>query len=147
MCVLVGFAKQTFIPYKETFGVNFLQGRVIRIDTETQTVVLDNGKVSHTAMLQQKKTECEKMSLYSMCQFKSTGSTLFTPHSVHWNKWTFPRQTQLCRHLPISHSEVWRLCQIGEFSYCLYVWYDLKWQLQTKLWKSFWVLHYVHYLS
>ncbi|ROK15751.1 Apoptosis-inducing factor 2 [Anabarilius grahami] len=39
-----GFAKQTFIPYKETFGVNFLQGRVIRIDTETQTVVLDNGK-------------------------------------------------------------------------------------------------------
>ncbi|KAK7148918.1 hypothetical protein R3I93_013059 [Phoxinus phoxinus] len=39
-----GFAKQTFIPYKETFGVNFLQGRVIRIETETQTVVLDNGK-------------------------------------------------------------------------------------------------------
>ncbi|XP_051506639.1 ferroptosis suppressor protein 1-like [Myxocyprinus asiaticus] len=39
-----GFAKQTFIPYKETFGLNFLQGRVIRIDTETKTVVLDNGK-------------------------------------------------------------------------------------------------------
>lgn len=39
-----GFAKQTFIPYRETFGVNFLQGRVIRIDTETLTVVLDNGK-------------------------------------------------------------------------------------------------------
>lgn len=39
-----GFAKKTFIPYKETFGLNFLQGRVIRIDTETQTAVLDNGK-------------------------------------------------------------------------------------------------------
>ncbi|XP_043111897.1 apoptosis-inducing factor 2 [Puntigrus tetrazona] len=42
--VQAGFAKQTFIPYKETFGLNFLQGRVIQIDTETQTVVLDNGK-------------------------------------------------------------------------------------------------------
>lgn len=45
VCVPAGFAKQTFIPYKETFGLNFLQGRVKRIDTETQTVVLDNGKV------------------------------------------------------------------------------------------------------
>ncbi|KAA0717707.1 Apoptosis-inducing factor 2 [Triplophysa tibetana] len=42
--VQTGFAKQTFIPYKETFGLNFLQGRVKRIDTETQTVVLNNGK-------------------------------------------------------------------------------------------------------
>ncbi|NP_001186939.1 ferroptosis suppressor protein 1 isoform X1 [Danio rerio] len=42
--VQTGFARKTFIPYKETFGLNFLQGRVIRIDTETQTVVLDNGK-------------------------------------------------------------------------------------------------------
>lgn len=104
--VIVGFAKQTFIPYKETFGVNFLQGRVIRIDTETQTVVLDNGKVSDIAMLQYTKTKYEKMSLYSMCQNKSTGSTVFTPHSVHWNKRRFPRQTQFCRHLPSSHSEV-----------------------------------------
>lgn len=43
--VHLGFAKQTFIPYKETFGLNFLQGHVMQIDTETQTVVLDNGKV------------------------------------------------------------------------------------------------------
>uniref|UniRef100_A0A8C2A2R0 Ferroptosis suppressor protein 1 n=1 Tax=Cyprinus carpio TaxID=7962 RepID=A0A8C2A2R0_CYPCA len=42
--VQTGFAKQTFIPYKDTFGLNFLQARVIQIDTETQTVVLDNGK-------------------------------------------------------------------------------------------------------
>uniref|UniRef100_A0A672MU87 Ferroptosis suppressor protein 1 n=1 Tax=Sinocyclocheilus grahami TaxID=75366 RepID=A0A672MU87_SINGR len=43
--VQAGFAKQTFMPYKETFGLNFLQGRVIQIDnTEMQTVVLDNGK-------------------------------------------------------------------------------------------------------
>ncbi|XP_065153346.1 ferroptosis suppressor protein 1 [Paramisgurnus dabryanus] len=39
-----GFAKQTFIPYKETFGLNFIQGRVTQIDKETQTVELDNGK-------------------------------------------------------------------------------------------------------
>lgn len=51
--VFVGFAKKTFIPYKETFGLNFLQGRVIRIDKETQTVVLDNGKVCDIAMLLQ----------------------------------------------------------------------------------------------
>ncbi|KAI4874278.1 hypothetical protein NFI96_028464, partial [Prochilodus magdalenae] len=39
-----GFAQQTFIPYRETFGLSFLQGRVIRIDTTEQFVVLDNGK-------------------------------------------------------------------------------------------------------
>ncbi|XP_072534048.1 ferroptosis suppressor protein 1 [Salminus brasiliensis] len=39
-----GFAQKTFIPYKETFGLSFLQGRVIRIDTAAQYVVLDNGK-------------------------------------------------------------------------------------------------------
>ncbi|XP_036429965.1 apoptosis-inducing factor 2 [Colossoma macropomum] len=39
-----GFARQTFIPYKETFGTSFLQGRVIRIDTTAQFVLLDNGK-------------------------------------------------------------------------------------------------------
>ncbi|TRY74240.1 hypothetical protein DNTS_020512 [Danionella cerebrum] len=42
--VQTGFAKQTFIPYKETFGLNFLQGRVTQIDRETQTVVLQDGK-------------------------------------------------------------------------------------------------------
>ncbi|KAG9275283.1 apoptosis-inducing factor 2 [Astyanax mexicanus] len=39
-----GFARQTFIPYKETFGLSFLQGRVTRIDTTEQYVVLDSGK-------------------------------------------------------------------------------------------------------
>ncbi|KAG7334117.1 hypothetical protein KOW79_002524 [Hemibagrus wyckioides] len=39
-----GFAQQTFIPYQKTFGLNFLQGRVIRIDTTEKFVVLDNGK-------------------------------------------------------------------------------------------------------
>lgn len=43
--VHIGFAQQTFIPYKGTFGHNFLQGRVIRIDTTEKFVVLDNGKV------------------------------------------------------------------------------------------------------
>lgn len=43
--VKTGFAKQTFIPYKSTFGLNFLQGRVIQIDTTEKFVVLDNGKV------------------------------------------------------------------------------------------------------
>ncbi len=57
----LGFAKQTFIPYKETFGLNFLQGHVMQIDTETQTVVLDNGKVRDIVMLQQKKTKYEHM--------------------------------------------------------------------------------------
>ncbi|XP_076831141.1 ferroptosis suppressor protein 1 isoform X2 [Brachyhypopomus gauderio] len=39
-----GFAQQTFIPYKETFGLSFLRGRVIQVDTTAQVVVLDNGK-------------------------------------------------------------------------------------------------------
>lgn len=43
--VCTGFAQQTFIPYTKTFGLNFLQGRVIRIDTTEKYVVLDNGKV------------------------------------------------------------------------------------------------------
>lgn len=43
--VHAGFVQQTFIPYKGTFGLNFLQGRVIRIDTTEKFVVLDNGKV------------------------------------------------------------------------------------------------------
>lgn len=42
---LTGFAKQTFIPYKETFGLSFLQGRVVQINTTEKFVVLDNGKV------------------------------------------------------------------------------------------------------
>ncbi|XP_066534905.1 apoptosis-inducing factor 2 isoform X2 [Hoplias malabaricus] len=47
-----GFAKQTFIPYKETFGLSFLQGRVIQIDTTAQFVVLDNGKeVSYSHLI------------------------------------------------------------------------------------------------
>lgn len=43
--VYTGFAQQTFIPYKKTFGLNFLQGRTTRIDTTEKYVVLDSGKV------------------------------------------------------------------------------------------------------
>ncbi|XP_031159523.1 apoptosis-inducing factor 2 [Sander lucioperca] len=39
-----GFAQRTFIPYAETFGDSFLQGRVERVDTERQTVVLQGGR-------------------------------------------------------------------------------------------------------
>ncbi|KAF7645564.1 hypothetical protein LDENG_00201860 [Lucifuga dentata] len=39
-----GFAKRTFIPYAATFGDSFLQGRVERVDTERQTVILEDGK-------------------------------------------------------------------------------------------------------
>ncbi|XP_058841146.1 apoptosis-inducing factor 2 isoform X2 [Acipenser ruthenus] len=45
-----GFARKTFIPYIATFGESFKQGRVVRIDLETQTVVLEGGeelKFSH----------------------------------------------------------------------------------------------------
>ncbi|KAM6956683.1 ferroptosis suppressor protein 1 [Aplochiton taeniatus] len=45
------FAKQTFIPYFETFGENFLQGRVVRVDPEIQTVFLDGGKEVHYSHL------------------------------------------------------------------------------------------------
>ncbi|KAF1375358.1 hypothetical protein PFLUV_G00219000 [Perca fluviatilis] len=40
-----GFAVRTFIPYGETFGDSFVQGRVQRVDTERQTVVLQGGRV------------------------------------------------------------------------------------------------------
>ncbi|XP_029927140.1 ferroptosis suppressor protein 1 [Myripristis murdjan] len=39
-----GFANKTFIPYAETFGESFVQGRVERVDTDTQTVTLQGGK-------------------------------------------------------------------------------------------------------
>lgn len=47
-CVLApcaGFAKRTFIPYAETFGDSFVQGRVERVDTDRQMVVLQGGAV------------------------------------------------------------------------------------------------------
>ncbi|XP_034537043.1 apoptosis-inducing factor 2 [Notolabrus celidotus] len=40
-----GFARRTFIPYAETFGDSFVQGRVVRVDTDSQTVILEGGKV------------------------------------------------------------------------------------------------------
>ncbi|XP_053476147.1 ferroptosis suppressor protein 1-like [Ictalurus furcatus] len=47
-----GMLNKTFIPYKTTFGLNFLQGRVIRIDTTEKFVVLDNGKeVSYSRLI------------------------------------------------------------------------------------------------
>ncbi|XP_056250798.1 apoptosis-inducing factor 2 [Seriola aureovittata] len=39
-----GFAQRTFIPYAETFGDSFVQGRVERVDTERQTVILQGGR-------------------------------------------------------------------------------------------------------
>ncbi|XP_075932642.1 ferroptosis suppressor protein 1 isoform X3 [Anarhichas minor] len=39
-----GFAQRTFIPYAETFGDSFVQGRVQRVDTDRQTVVLEGGR-------------------------------------------------------------------------------------------------------
>ncbi|XP_056903448.1 apoptosis-inducing factor 2 [Takifugu flavidus] len=39
-----GFAKRTFIPYANTFGDSFVQGRVERIDTGRQAVVLEGGR-------------------------------------------------------------------------------------------------------
>ncbi|MBN3276030.1 AIFM2 factor, partial [Polyodon spathula] len=48
--VQTGFARKTFIPYTATFGKSFKQGRVVRIDLETQAVVLEGGeqlKFSH----------------------------------------------------------------------------------------------------
>ncbi|CAN9499537.1 unnamed protein product [Ophioblennius macclurei] len=39
-----GFARRTFIPYAETFGEAFVQGRVERVDTERQVVVLQGGQ-------------------------------------------------------------------------------------------------------
>ncbi|XP_024002490.1 ferroptosis suppressor protein 1 [Salvelinus sp. IW2-2015] len=46
-----GFAQQTFIPYFKTFGENFLQGRVVRVDPVSQTVALDGGKEVHYSHL------------------------------------------------------------------------------------------------
>lgn len=39
-----GFAQRTFIPYAETFGDSFVQGRVERVDTDRQMVVLHGGR-------------------------------------------------------------------------------------------------------
>uniref|UniRef100_A0A3Q2P824 Ferroptosis suppressor protein 1 n=1 Tax=Fundulus heteroclitus TaxID=8078 RepID=A0A3Q2P824_FUNHE len=39
-----GFARRTFIPYADTFGTSFVQGRVERVDPERQVVVLAGGR-------------------------------------------------------------------------------------------------------
>ncbi|KAM4730076.1 ferroptosis suppressor protein 1 isoform 1-T2 [Anableps anableps] len=39
-----GFALRTFIPYAETFGGSFVQGRVERVDPERQLLVLQGGR-------------------------------------------------------------------------------------------------------
>ncbi|XP_008428719.1 ferroptosis suppressor protein 1 [Poecilia reticulata] len=46
-----GFAQRTFIPYAETFGTSFLQGRVERVDPEGQLVVLQGGREVHYSHL------------------------------------------------------------------------------------------------
>ncbi|XP_018621535.1 ferroptosis suppressor protein 1 [Scleropages formosus] len=42
-----GFAQQTFIPYAETFGESFRQGRVVRLDPAAKTVMLEGGQEVH----------------------------------------------------------------------------------------------------
>lgn len=44
-----GFAQKTFIPYAETFGESFVQGRVELVDTDRQLVILEGGRVRTTA--------------------------------------------------------------------------------------------------
>ncbi|CAJ1066659.1 apoptosis-inducing factor 2 [Xyrichtys novacula] len=39
-----GFAQRTFIPYAKTFGDSFVQGQVVRVNMETQSVILEGGK-------------------------------------------------------------------------------------------------------
>ncbi|XP_070697259.1 ferroptosis suppressor protein 1 [Pempheris klunzingeri] len=39
-----GFARRTFIPYADTFGDSFVQGRVEQVDTNRQTVILEGGR-------------------------------------------------------------------------------------------------------
>ncbi|XP_035029487.2 apoptosis-inducing factor 2 [Hippoglossus stenolepis] len=39
-----GFAQRTFIPFADTFGDSFVQGRVERVDVDRQTVVLRGGR-------------------------------------------------------------------------------------------------------
>ncbi|XP_012683015.2 apoptosis-inducing factor 2 [Clupea harengus] len=39
-----GFAKRTFIPYKGTFGESFVQGHVVKVDTDARVVVLGDGQ-------------------------------------------------------------------------------------------------------
>ncbi|CAI5655084.1 unnamed protein product [Oreochromis niloticus] len=39
-----GFAQKTFIPYAETFGESFVQGRVELVDTDRQLVILEGGR-------------------------------------------------------------------------------------------------------
>ncbi|CAL8258934.1 unnamed protein product [Lota lota] len=39
-----GFAQKTFIPYAETFGGSFVQGRVVLVDPVGQRVVLEDGQ-------------------------------------------------------------------------------------------------------
>lgn len=39
------FAHRTFIPFADTFGDAFLQGRVVGVDTERQAVLLEGGRV------------------------------------------------------------------------------------------------------
>ncbi|KAM9365630.1 ferroptosis suppressor protein 1 [Pholidichthys leucotaenia] len=39
-----GFAVKTFIPFSETFGDSFVQGRVVGVDLKRQMVVLEGGR-------------------------------------------------------------------------------------------------------
>ncbi|KAM3835928.1 ferroptosis suppressor protein 1-like [Diretmus argenteus] len=49
--VKTGFARKTFIPYRETFGSSFVQGRVQQVDTDRQVVKLETGEEIHYSHL------------------------------------------------------------------------------------------------
>ncbi|XP_066456587.1 ferroptosis suppressor protein 1 [Eleutherodactylus coqui] len=46
-----GFARKTFISYKDSYQGSFKQGRVVRIDLRTQTVVLESNEEIHFSHL------------------------------------------------------------------------------------------------
>lgn len=77
---LTGFAKRTFIPYANTFGDSFVQGRVERIDTERQAVVLEGGRVNWLRHL-----PGSDLYLGIYCVACAAGDPVHPPHPVYWD--------------------------------------------------------------
>lgn len=86
---LTGFAKRTFIPYANTFGDSFVQGRVERIDTGRQAVVLEGGRVSWLRHLPG-SDPC--LWIYGMVC--AAGDPVHPPHPVYWEWWDISREVQ-----------------------------------------------------
>lgn len=99
---LTGFARKTFIPYKETFGESFLQGRVVKVDTDARVVVLEDGQVGcllvHVLIpnvdKHKKCTWFSEVCLTDVFNILITGSVLYTPYPVYWNRWSFSGEIQ-----------------------------------------------------